>query len=119
MKTLGFAALLLLFAGCTLFGPEDRDELIGQTTPDGIMLINHSTDIVYHFVVGINTAAAINWAPGFYESNELSPGESKEIVSGDILKSEHESQIIVYWWYPIQEEGKLRASEVQRFVLNL
>ncbi len=124
MKTLGldtrcFIVLLLLLAGCTVFGPEERYELVGQTTSTGIKLTNQSTDIVYHFVVGRDTAARIYWVPGFYEGGGLSPGGSQEIAFEDISKSEHESEVIVYWWYPIEEDGELRVSEVQWFILDL
>jgi hypothetical protein len=77
-------------------------ELTVRTDSSGIQIINNMAQPINIFVVEINTVARIEWAV-HCDGTNINPGDSRDIAYSEILGYYTGCELIVYWWYCLQD----------------
>lgn len=110
-------ACVVTLAACSLVGSDDGT-VTAQATPSALKVVNQTKDTVHTFVVGRETAAAINWAAGV-GGDGLPPGEQRRIPYTDIDRRPDEGDVIVYWWKSVESDGERVPGPIQNLVVEL
>jgi hypothetical protein len=86
-------------------------ELLVKTDSTGIQITNNMAQPINFFVVEINTAARINWA-AVCDCTNINPGDSRDITYSKILGYSAGCELIVYWWYCLQNSNPGPVSNI-------
>ena len=118
MRFLVGLLLLSALSGCAVLEPT-QGHIIASSSGTTLFVANRTDARIYHFIVGRETAALINWAPSLNPENSVDRGKTARIRHDDIFRSETEHEVIVYWWHAVERDGQQQPGEIQSVVARL
>ncbi len=90
--------LLVVWAGCSLFGPEATG-VQAYRAGDRVEIVNRTSSAIYYFAAGAKAAALVDWMPTLAGENRLAPGERRRVSP---LLNGSEDQVFVFWWTAVE-----------------
>ena len=122
MRPLPVLFVMALLAGalaaCEVLSP-DEGEVSAHSIGETLFLANKTDARIYHFVVGRETAALINWAPHLNPDKSVGRATTARIPHEEIFRAETEQEAVVYWWHALEDDGPPQPGEIHSLVVGL